>query len=56
MNRTIPPIKERVKDLKALLHHPLKLRFHERIYALYLLKSGQAKNRQEMASLLGRHR
>ena len=56
LNRTIPQIKESEQELKELLTQSLPQRFHERVHALYLLKSGQAKTRQEVASLLGRHR
>lgn len=56
MNRTMPFIHESASKLKELLNESLPKRFHERIHALYFLKSGQAKNRQALSSLLGRHR
>lgn len=56
MNRRIPVIHESASELKELLNQSLPKRSHERIHALYLLKSGQAKNRQAVSFLLGRHR
>lgn len=53
MYKPIPPIQESAEDLKALLktqHHRLK---RPRLHVLYLLKSGQAPNRQQAAALVG---
>lgn len=53
MYRPIPPIAESAADLKAKLKaeaHPLK---RPRLHVLYLLKSGQARYRQEAAALVG---
>jgi len=56
MYKPIPPIQESTEDLKARLkqeRHPLK---RPRLQMLYLLKSGQAHQRQQVASLVGVHR
>jgi transposase len=56
MYKPIPPIQESAEDLKARLRqepHPLK---RPRLHVLYLLKSGQAHQRQQVASLVGVHR
>ncbi len=53
MNRTLPPIHESADELKQLLareRHPAK---HQRLHALYLLASGQARFRSDVARLLG---
>ncbi len=53
MNRTIPTIHESADELNQLLkreRHPAK---HQRLHALYLLASGQARRRTEVAALLG---
>lgn len=53
MYKAIPPIHESAEELKRLQkqeRHPLK---QKRLHALYLLKSGQAMERQEVAALLG---
>ena len=56
MYKPIPPIAESAEDLKARLKqeaHPLK---RPRLHVLYLLKSGQASQRQQVAALVGVHR
>jgi len=56
MNRTIPLIHESADELKALLtreHHAAK---RQRLHTLYLLASGQARFRTDLASLLGVNR
>lgn len=53
MYKPIPPIQESAEDLKARLKqesHPLK---RPRLHVLYLLKSGQAQQRQQVAALVG---
>jgi hypothetical protein len=53
MNKTLPPIHESAHDLKQRLareRHPAK---QQRLHALYLLASGQARHRTEVAALLG---
>ncbi|MFN8475553.1 MAG: helix-turn-helix domain-containing protein [Anaerolineae bacterium] len=53
MYKPIPVIKEPADELKQLQkqeRHPLK---QKRLHALYLLASGQATERQQVASLLG---
>jgi transposase len=53
MNKSLPLIRESPEHLKQLLtreRHPAK---HQRLHALYLLASGQARFRTELATLLG---
>ena len=53
MNTAVPRIHESAEDLKRLLNqerHPAK---HQRLHALYLLASGQARSRITVAALLG---
>lgn len=53
MRKPLPTIHETADDLKALLtqeRHPAK---QARLHALYLLASGHAHFRQEVAALLG---
>ena len=53
MNKKVPEITESVKDLKVLLRSSEKKHEIQRLTALYLLKSGQAKNRVQVAECLG---
>lgn len=53
MNRTLPTIHESADELKQLLtreRHPAK---QQRLHALYLLASRQARHRTDVATLLG---
>ena len=53
MYKPIPPIRETVEELKRLQkQEPHRLK-QQRLHALYLLKSGQAHERQQVAALLG---
>jgi transposase len=56
MRKPIPPITETVDDLKQRLQHERDARKKPRIQMLYLLASGQAHNRLELAALLAVHR
>ena len=56
MRRRIPPIHERVKGLKPLVKVEREVRKRQRLEMLYLLRTGQATMRQQVASLLERHR
>lgn len=53
MNKKVPEITESVEDLKSLLRQAKKKHEIQRLNALYLLKSGAAKNRIQVANLLG---
>ena len=53
MNKKVPEITESVKDLKVLLRKCKKKHETQRLTVLYLLKSGQAKNRVQVAKCLG---
>jgi transposase len=53
MYRDIPPIAEAAAELKQRLQHEHHGRKKPRLQMLYLLASGQAHSRQEVAQLLG---
>ena len=53
MNRTVPFIHESADDLKHLLTHERHPTKRQRLHALFLLASGQARFRTDVASLLG---
>ncbi len=53
MNKTLPIIHEAADDLKQRLQQERDHRKRQRLHALYLLASGQAKNRTAVATLLG---
>ena len=53
MYRDIPPILESAAELKQRLQHEHHGRKKSRLQMLYLLASGQAHARQELAHLLG---
>jgi predicted ArsR family transcriptional regulator len=56
MKKKIPEIKESVEELKEKLKIEKSPRSQQRVHMLYLLKSGEAKSRQEVADLLAVHR
>jgi transposase len=56
MRRAIPPITETVDELRQLLRQERNVHKQQRLQMLYLLSSGQADERQEVATLLGVHR
>ncbi len=56
MRTAIPPITEHETELKQRLRHEHDSHKKLRLQMLYLLVSGQAHDRQEMARLLGVHR
>ena len=56
MRMAIPPLREQVDDLKQRLQREHDGHKKPRLQMLYLLASGQARDRQEVASLLGVHR
>jgi hypothetical protein len=56
MHNAIPPIHEEVVVLKGRLQHEHDGHKTPRLQRLYLLASGQAHTRQEVARLLGVHR
>lgn len=53
MNKAVPPIHESAQQLKLLLSHERQPDKQQRLHALYLLASGQARSRTTVASLLG---
>ena len=56
MNKKVPEITESVEDLKVLLRQSTQKHQTQRLSVLYLLQSGQAKNRKQVAEMLGVHR
>ena len=56
MRKAIPIITQTVEELKDRLRHEHDGRKKPRVQMLYLLASGQANERQEVAELLGIHR
>jgi putative transposase len=56
MRTPIPPIPEAAAALKERLHHERDGHRKPRLQMLYLLASGQAHTRQDVARLLGVHR
>jgi transposase len=56
MNKKVPEITESVEALKVLLRQAKKKHEIQRLTALYLLKSGQAKPRIQVAESLGSNR
>lgn len=53
MNNAVPPIHESAEELKQLLHRERQPDKQQRLHALYLLASGQARSRITVATLLG---
>lgn len=53
MNTAIPPIHESAEDLKRLLNQERQRDKQQRLHALYLLASGQARYRTTVAALIG---
>ncbi len=56
MNKKVPEITESAADLKSLLRTATEKYQIQRLSALYLLRSGQAKNRKQVAELIGSNR
>ena len=53
INKAFPPIHESAEQLKLLLSRERQPAKQQRLHALYLLASGQARSRTTVASLLG---
>lgn len=53
MNKKVPEITESVEELNALMKESKNTTEKDRLRMLYLLKSGEAKTRKEVARLLG---
>lgn len=54
--RDFPPIKESAEELKNLLTHEHSAKRRSRLHLLFLIRSGQVKNREEAAARLVVHR
>jgi transposase len=56
MRKAMPSITERADELQRRMKSEPDLKKRQRLHALYLAASGQARQRQEIAALLGVHR
>jgi transposase len=56
MRKSLPVITEAIESLKQRLQHEHDRRKRPRLHMLYLLASGQAQTRWDVAQLLGVHR
>lgn len=56
MKRKLPPIHETREELQRHLKAERDAQKHQRLQALYLLSTGQAKTRAAVAEALGMHR
>ena len=56
MNKKVPEITESAEDLKSRLRTATEKHQIQRLSALYLLRSGQAKNRKQVAELIASNR
>lgn len=56
MYRALPPITESAEDLRAMLKAERRPKAHQRLHALYVIASGQARSRTAVADLLGVNR
>lgn len=56
MNKGLPNIKEDISQLENMLKIEKDARLKERILALYLIKTKQAKNRISVAKMLAKYR
>lgn len=56
MNKALPPIRESAAELKSRLRRETHAKKQQRLQALYLLQSGQARSRVQVAELLGVNR
>jgi hypothetical protein len=56
MRKKMPPITESAPELHQRLKQAKDVKQRQRLQALYLVVSGHARHRQELAALLGVHR
>ena len=56
MRQAMPRIIESADELQRRMHSERDCKKRQRLHALYLAASGQARHRQEIAALLGVHR
>ena len=56
MYQPMPMVRESAEELRALMKAETRPKTQQRLHALYLVASGQAKTRSAGASLLGIHR
>jgi transposase len=56
MKTPIPPIHETAEELRRLLHAERDAQQQQRLQALYLLQTQQARTRRQVAQLLGVNR
>jgi transposase len=56
MRKKLPLIHESANELQRRMHSEKDVKKRQRLHALYLVASGQAQHRKEIAALLGVHR
>jgi hypothetical protein len=56
MRKAMPTITESAAELQQRMKHETDSKKRQRLHALYLAASGQARHRQDIAALLGVHR
>jgi transposase len=56
MRKAMPTITESAAELQQWMHREKDGKKRQRLHALYLAASGQARHRQDIATLLGVHR
>jgi hypothetical protein len=56
MRKKLPPIHESAEELPQRLKSDYDIKKRQRLHALYLVASGQAQHRKDVAALLGVHR
>jgi len=56
MRKAMPTITESAAELQRRMHRETDGKKRQRLHALYLVASGQARHRQDIAALLGVHR
>ena len=56
VKKAVPEIHESVEELKSLMGKTKVMHEKQRLSMLFLLRSGQAKNRKQVSELLGLHR
>ena len=56
MRKAMPTITESAAELQRRMHREQDGKKRQRLHALYLAASGQARHRQDIAALLGVHR
>jgi transposase len=56
MNKALPKIKETAEELREMLKKEHQVKRQNRLQALYLIATKQAKSRSQVAEMLGKNR